>query len=323
MAFSATWEGAATCRAWPSATTSLTPTTRTQTTCAPTTSWSGRPPTARLRQRRSRSPPSWCALSMLFSDWDRSGRRDLRISNDRHYYSDLCDGRSSCGGSRPGEPPRLYTAADGWVPVRLQGMGIGSYDVTGDGYPGRVSDEPGFEHPSVAPGRSVAPGVSRHRPQARGCGHSPFNRRRPAAVDFVASGVPGREQRWFHRPVRLEGQRRDQQPDYATKDPSRPVPRSARWHVRPMPRPPGSSTSPVRGARPWPISTSTACSTWSWRLPGAPVRIWRNVGIGDALAAPAPMGHWIGVKATQPGPNRDAIGAWLDIAIGDTTTHPS
>ena len=32
--------------------------------------------------------PSWCALSMLFSDWDRSGRRDLRISNDAHYYMD-------------------------------------------------------------------------------------------------------------------------------------------------------------------------------------------------------------------------------------------
>ena len=30
--------------------------------------------------------PGYCALSMLFSDWDRSGRRDLRISNDRHYY---------------------------------------------------------------------------------------------------------------------------------------------------------------------------------------------------------------------------------------------
>src|SRR5437773_10938873 len=30
--------------------------------------------------------PSWCALSMLFSDWDRSGRMDLRVSNDEHYY---------------------------------------------------------------------------------------------------------------------------------------------------------------------------------------------------------------------------------------------
>src|SRR5438132_11941833 len=30
--------------------------------------------------------PSWCALSMLFSDWDRSGRSDLRVSNDAQYY---------------------------------------------------------------------------------------------------------------------------------------------------------------------------------------------------------------------------------------------
>ena len=30
--------------------------------------------------------PGYCTLSMLFSDWDRSGRRDLRVANDRHYY---------------------------------------------------------------------------------------------------------------------------------------------------------------------------------------------------------------------------------------------
>ncbi|HLF59836.1 MAG TPA: hypothetical protein VI980_01490, partial [Acidimicrobiia bacterium] len=32
--------------------------------------------------------PGWCTLSILFSDWDRSGRRDLRMTNDRHYYRD-------------------------------------------------------------------------------------------------------------------------------------------------------------------------------------------------------------------------------------------
>ena len=30
--------------------------------------------------------PGYCALSVLFTDWDGSGRRDLRISNDRAYY---------------------------------------------------------------------------------------------------------------------------------------------------------------------------------------------------------------------------------------------
>ena len=33
-------------------------------------------------------PPGFCPLSMLFSDWDGSGRRDLRVSNDRHYYGE-------------------------------------------------------------------------------------------------------------------------------------------------------------------------------------------------------------------------------------------
>ena len=32
--------------------------------------------------------PGYCSLSMLFSDWDRSGRADLRVSNDRNYYID-------------------------------------------------------------------------------------------------------------------------------------------------------------------------------------------------------------------------------------------
>ena len=45
-----------------------------------------------LRITRGPVAVSWCTLSMLFSDWDRSGRRDLRVSNDRHYYSDLSDG---------------------------------------------------------------------------------------------------------------------------------------------------------------------------------------------------------------------------------------
>ena len=71
---------------------------------------------------------------MLFSDWDRSGRRDLRVSNDRHYYP-ADQGEEQLWRIAPGEAPRLYTAADGWVTVQIEGMGIASYDLTGDGYP--------------------------------------------------------------------------------------------------------------------------------------------------------------------------------------------
>jgi hypothetical protein len=51
---------------------------------------------------------------------------------------------------------------------------------------------------------------------------------------------------------------------------------------------------------------------------GAPARIWRNVGSGDA-ARPAPMGHWIALRLRQPGPNRDAIGAWVEVKVGEAT----
>src|SRR4051794_37391027 len=78
--------------------------------------------------------PSWCALSMLFSDWDGSGRMDLRVSNDQHYYP-ADRGEEQLWRIEPAQRPRLYTAAEGWVRVQVQGMGIGSYDVTGDSLP--------------------------------------------------------------------------------------------------------------------------------------------------------------------------------------------
>jgi len=44
----------------------------------------------------------------------------------------------------------------------------------------------------------------------------------------------------------------------------------------------------------------------------APVLVWRNVG-SQAGA------NWLGVRLTEPGPNRDAIGAWLEVQVGKTT----
>ena len=76
--------------------------------------------------------PGYCTLSMLFSDWHRSGERDLRMANDRHYYR---DGTEQLWRMAPGEVPRPYTEAEGWRPLRIWGMGIASQDITGDGYP--------------------------------------------------------------------------------------------------------------------------------------------------------------------------------------------
>ena len=77
--------------------------------------------------------PGYCALSMLFSDWDRSGRRDLRVSNDRQYYPPR-RARSSCGASSRARRPRLDARRRAGRSCSW-GMGIASDDVTGDGYP--------------------------------------------------------------------------------------------------------------------------------------------------------------------------------------------
>lgn len=75
--------------------------------------------------------PGFCTLSILFSDWNRSGQADLRMSNDRHYYVR--------GGSEQmwtlDAVPRLYNHEEGWMPFSIWGMGIASRDLTGDGWP--------------------------------------------------------------------------------------------------------------------------------------------------------------------------------------------
>ncbi|PJE31452.1 Repeat domain-containing protein [Pseudooceanicola antarcticus] len=88
-------------------------------------------PEGRTYAAATRLEPGFCALSMLFSDWNRSGRADLRVSNDRHYY--VRGGQEQLWAME--ETPRLYDQQEGWQPYSIWGMGIASRDVTGDGLP--------------------------------------------------------------------------------------------------------------------------------------------------------------------------------------------
>ncbi len=76
--------------------------------------------------------PGFCALSMLFTDWNRSGTPALRITNDRHYYR---DGEEQLWRVDPGRPPRAYRRADGWKRLNIWGMGIAEGDIDADGFP--------------------------------------------------------------------------------------------------------------------------------------------------------------------------------------------
>lgn len=76
--------------------------------------------------------PSHCTLSMVFTDWDRSGRRDLRVTNDRQYYR---GGQEQLWRMEAARPARQYTSSDGWRAVTIWGMGIATADLNADGLP--------------------------------------------------------------------------------------------------------------------------------------------------------------------------------------------
>jgi hypothetical protein len=76
--------------------------------------------------------PGHCALSMLFTDWNRSGTADLRVTNDRQYYR---GGQEQLWDLRDGRAPRLYSSSQGWQRLTIWGMGIAETDFDADGLP--------------------------------------------------------------------------------------------------------------------------------------------------------------------------------------------
>ena len=124
-----------------------------------------------VRRRPIALTPGYCTLSMLFSDWRRSGERDLRLTNDRHYYR---EGSDQLWRIVPGEAPRPYTEADGWRPLQIWGMGIASQDVTGDGRPEVFLTSQGDNKlQTLADGSAIAD-VRGHRPARGVTAHRPY-----------------------------------------------------------------------------------------------------------------------------------------------------
>lgn len=118
--------------------------------------------------------PGYCALSVLFTDWNRAGHPDLRITNDRQYYR---GGEEQLWEMIEGRPPRLYSASQGWQRLVIWGMGIAETDFDADGLPEyaltsmgdtklqKLDDEAGEDRPTY---RDIAfeRGATAHRPYA-------------------------------------------------------------------------------------------------------------------------------------------------------------
>ena len=258
--------------------------------------------------------PGHCALSMLFSDWDRSGRRDLRISNDRQYYT---DGEEQLWRIEPGSEPVAYTAADGWVRTQIFGMGIASHDLTGDGLPEVYLTSQGDNKlqtlttgPDAPTYRDIAlrRGVNAPRPFIGG-DVLPSTAWHPEFADVNADG--------FIDLFVTKGNVSEQE-GYATRDPSELLLGGPDGTFRQATEEAGLLRfDRGRGAAVVDLNLDGGLDLVEVYL-GAPVGVWRNVGSGTA-AAPQPIGDWIGVRLRQDGPNRDAVGSWIEVRLGDAT----
>ena len=269
-------------------------------------------PAADRYQEPTTLSPGWCTLSVLFTDWDRSGRRDLRMTNDRHYYR---NGEEQLWRVSPGETPRLYSREEGWEPMQIWGMGIASQDLTYDGLPEVFLTSQGdnkLQTLAEGPDRptyvdiAFESGVTAHRPYA-GDVVMPSTAWHPEFQDVNNDGLID----LFVSKGNVEAQ-----PDYAADDPSNLL----------LGNPDGTFTEVAEAAGIVNFARSRGAALADFNLDGMldlievnrreNVRLWRNVGWGEP-GRPQPMGNWIALDLEQTAPNVDAVGAWIEVRIGN------
>lgn len=255
--------------------------------------------------------PSYCPLSMLFTDWNRSGTPALRVSNDREYYR---GGQEQMWHLEPGAAPRLYTEEEGWQRLRIWGMGIAAYDLNGDGYPAYfltsmadnklqvLADLPEEGRPAPRyDDVAFARGVTAHRPYTGGeimpstAWHAQFEDvNNDGLVDlFVAKGNV-----W-------------EMPDFAIRDPNNLL----------LQKPDGTFEEAGDRAGVASFHTARGAALVDFNLNGlvdlvvvnrhSGAELWRNASEDD--------GNWVQLRLEQAAPNRDAIGAWIELRFADRT----
>jgi hypothetical protein len=253
--------------------------------------------------------PSYCALSMLFTDWNRSGTPSLRVSNDREYYK---GGEEQLWHIEPGREPALFSTAEGWKRLRIWGMGIAGYDLNADGYQEyfltsmadnklqTLAAVPAGEVPKPTYADvAYAKGVTAHRPyvgenvKPSTAWHAQFDdvNNDGLADLFVAKGNVA------------------EMPDFAMEDPNNLL----------LQKPDGSFEEAGDRAGVGSPAISRGAALADFNLDGLvdlvvvnrweSAQLWRNVT--------ADAGNWLELRPLQNAANKDAVGGWIEVRLGE------
>jgi len=249
--------------------------------------------------------PGWCTLSILFSDWSRSGQADLRMTNDRHYY---IDGEEQLWRIASGAEPEPYTAEDGWRSMQIWGMGIASHDLTGDGLPEVFLTSQGDNKLQTLTEASGRPSYEDVALTMGATAHRPFmgDTNRPSTAWHAEFGDVNND--GFVDLFVTKGNV-DDMVEFAGDDPNNLL----------LGQPDGTFEESADQAGVLDYSRSRGGALTDLNLDGyldmvvierrEPVKVWRNTG--------EPTGNWLAVDLTQPPPNGDGIGSWVEVRLGN------